>query len=272
MEKITSPQFDTPAPPEKESAQIAIPLVYTVQLVCPECKFTLANEDAQFCPLDGTKLQRLVGQAKAADPLVGHVLSGRYKVIELLGEGGMGTVYRVQHEALSKQFAIKVLRPELARDAELSQRFTREARAMARVISPQVIQVTDFGELDDGRPFFVMELLSGNALSSMLKSAKLPPTTAIAVARGVCDALAAAHAAGIVHRDLKPDNIYVLQREGEPTQVKVLDFGLAHVVGQSRLTRQGVTFGTPHYMSPEQAAGEDVDHRADIYALGIVLY
>jgi serine/threonine-protein kinase len=238
------------------------------QLVCPECGVVFSSPDATFCPFDGS---RLLGAARPqqSDSLIGAVLSGRYQVLARLGEGGMGVVYRVTHTTLGKQFAVKVLRSELARDAELSQRFIREARAMAQISSPHVIQVTDFGELDDGRPFFVMELLSGRPLSSLLREPGVTVSAALTIARHVAEGLATAHNGGIIHRDLKPDNVYV---DPESCQVKVLDFGLAYVVGSSRLTRRGVVFGTPQYMSPEQASGGAVDHRADIYALGIMLY
>jgi serine/threonine-protein kinase len=238
------------------------------QRVCPDCGVTFSSPDATFCPFDGARL--LVASAPDhSDPLLGAVLADRYQVLTRLGEGGMGAVYRVTHTTLGKQFAVKVLRGELARDAELSQRFIREARAMAQINNPNVIQVTDFGELDDGRPFFVMELLSGRSLSSLLREQGVAPSVALIVARHVAEALAAAHNSGIIHRDLKPDNVYV---DPESWQVKVLDFGLAYVVGSSRLTQRGVVFGTPQYMSPEQASGGAVDHRSDIYALGIVLY
>jgi serine/threonine-protein kinase len=238
------------------------------QLVCPECGVLFSSPDATFCPFDGARLLRAATPGQA-DPLLGAVLADRYQVLALLGEGGMGAVYRVTHTTLGKQFAVKVLRSELARDAELSQRFIREARAMAQINNPNVIQVTDFGELDDGRPFFVMELLSGRSLASLLREQAVAAWSALIIARHVAEALASAHDCGIIHRDLKPDNVYVAP---ESWQVKVLDFGLAYIVGSSRLTRSGVVFGTPQYMSPEQASGGAVDHRADIYALGIVLY
>jgi serine/threonine-protein kinase len=237
-------------------------------LTCPECGVAFTSTDATFCPFDGARLQRAASVVHS-DPLLGRVLAGRYQVLQRLGEGGMGAVYRVAHTTLGKMFAVKVLRAELARDAELSQRFIREARAMAQINNPYVIQVTDFGELDDGRPFFVMELLSGSSLSSLLKQKALSLSAVVLIVRRVAEALASAHAVGIIHRDLKPDNVHV---EPDSLQVKVLDFGLAQVVGMSRLTRNGVVFGTPQYMSPEQASGAQMDHRADIYALGIVLY
>jgi serine/threonine-protein kinase len=240
----------------------------TENLACPECGVVFSSPDATFCPFDGARLLRATSPQQS-DPLLGQVLAGRYQVQGLLGEGGMGAVYRVTHTTLGKQFAVKVLRSDLARDAELSQRFMREARAMARINNPNVIQVTDFGELDDGRPFFVMELLTGRSLSTLLRERSVSPSAALVIARRVAEALAAAHSSGIIHRDLKPDNVSV---EPGSLQVKVLDFGLAYIVGSSRLTQRGVVFGTPQYMSPEQASGGAVDHRADIYALGIVLY
>lgn len=239
---------------------------------CAECEATFAGTDARFCPFDGSELIAQQGLSGTADPLLGGLLGERYQVVERLGQGGMGAVYRVRHAVLGKEFAAKVLRAELARDAELAQRFTREARAMARIANAHVIQITDFGELEDGRPYFVMELLKGESLSTWLKQGKVTSEAALAIAAATVDALAAAHEAGIVHRDLKPDNITVAEAAAGSLQVKVLDFGLAHVVGQSRLTRRGVVYGTPQYMSPEQASGEPVDQRSDVYALGVVLY
>jgi len=242
-----------------------------LELTCPACGVIFSSGDAAFCPFDGVRLLR-TRKTNEPDLLLGSVLGARYQVKGRLGEGGMGAVYRVEHVTLGKPFAVKVLRSELARDPELSERFIREAQAMARINNPHVIQVTDFGEIGDGRPYFVMELLGGTSLSTLIKSNGVPMQNALCIARHVADALLAAHEAGIVHRDLKPDNVYVEGATADSLQVKVLDFGLAHVVGSSRLTRRGVVFGTPQYMSPEQASGATVDHRADIYALGIVLY
>lgn len=184
----------------------------------------------------------------------------------------MGRVYRVRHTSLGKRFAMKALRKDLANDSEIAVRFIHEARTAARVTHPGLVQISDFGHLPSGEAYFVMELLDGVPLSALLRRyGALPATRAIQIAASIAEALVAAHDAGIVHRDLKPDNIHVRPLE-DRDEVKIVDFGLAKVIGGSRLTREGVVFGTPYYMSPEQASGEPIDHRADIYALGVVLY
>jgi serine/threonine-protein kinase len=194
-------------------------------------------------------------------------------VAEILGEGGMGTVYRVRHRILERPFALKVLRADLSRDSDLGVRFTREAKAAASISHPNVVQITDFGSLPSGQPYFVMELLVGDSVNTVIsKGGPLPAARAVRMLMQIVDALAAAHAAGIVHRDLKPDNIFVCKTPSGDELVKVLDFGLAKVAGQSRLTKAGLVFGTPHYMSPEQASGGTIDERTDLYALGVVMY
>jgi len=190
-----------------------------------------------------------------------------------LGEGGMGTVYQVKHRALGKRFALKALRRDLAADGEIAARFIQEARTAAAVSHPGLVEITDFGRLGSGQVYFVMELLEGPSLAALLRvGGPLPAARGLEIARQLVNALKAAHDSAIVHRDLKPDNIHVGRGDAERDLVKIVDFGLAKVIGASKLTRAGMVFGTPHYMSPEQAAGEVVDHRADIYALGIVMY
>jgi tRNA A-37 threonylcarbamoyl transferase component Bud32 len=256
---------------------------------CATCKLRFSR-DAGFCPFDGTPLETAPFDA-LADPLVGARVDGRYDVVSVLGEGGMGRIYEVRHAALARAFAMKVLRPELAQDEELAARFILEAKATASVKHPNVVQITDFGRLPDGVPFFVMELLVGHTLGEVIKAGgPLPPARAVRIARKVAGALAAAHAAGVVHRDLKPDNVFLvggardvvavddpdrgraLATLSSSADVRVVDFGAAKIMGGNRLTRAGVVFGTPHYMSPEQASGQSVDHRADVYSLGVIMY
>jgi serine/threonine-protein kinase len=239
---------------------------------CPVCKQHFSG-DARFCPFDGESLQPSEEWDPGADPLLRTVVDDRYQVLHLLGEGGMGRVYRARHRALGRFFALKVLKAELARDGALSARFIQEAKAAAAVSHPNVVQITDFGTLPSGQPYFVMELLQGASLSRVVANeGPLAPARAVHIARKIAEALGAAHAAGVIHRDLKPDNIHVAATASGRDIIKVLDFGLAKVAGSSSLTRVGMVFGTPHYMSPEQASGEAVDHRADIYALGVVLF
>lgn len=227
-------------------------------------------------PQDGT--ERADTLAEPSGSLVGQTLGGRYRVTALLGSGGMGAVYRAEHTQLLKTVALKVLNPEMASHREAALRFEREAMVSARIVHPHVVNATDSGRLPDGSLYLVLEYVSGLSLRELRDAeGPLSPARALAIGAQIADALAAAHKAEIVHRDLKPGNVMLLSHDGNPEFVKVLDFGLARVIGEAApaeepLTRTGSIFGTPEYMSPEQARGEVVDHRADLYALGVILY
>jgi serine/threonine-protein kinase len=217
--------------------------------------------------------------AESEPSLEGQVLAGRYRLTRLLGAGGMGAVYQGEHIHMRKTVAVKLLHREMTVLPEVVARFEREAVAAARIEHPNVATATDFGRLDNGTCYLVLEYVEGRSLSAALEAdGPFPPERAVHVARQVAEALAAAHAAGVVHRDLKPDNIMLVEREGDPEFAKVLDFGIAKVrtedapEGQQALTQIGAVFGTPEYMSPEQAKGEAVDARSDLYALGMILY
>ncbi len=214
------------------------------------------------------------GVSKAPQGLLGRTIDQRYRVEALLGEGGMGLVYRVTHTRLNKPLAIKVLRRENTKDPEVLARFRREAESASGIGNQHIVDIHDFGELEDGSTYFVMECLEGLDLIDALDVAqRMPEGRAIHIAIQLCRALGAAHDAGIVHRDLKPENVFLIRRNDTEDFVKVLDFGIAKVAnGPKRLTRDGEVLGTPHYMSPEQCEGDGVDHRTDVYALGVLLY
>ncbi len=216
------------------------------------------------------------------DPLVGTIATGRYRVLKLLGEGGMGRVYLAEHIAIEKRVALKVLRPEYAHKGDIVRRFQQEAISASRIKHPNVLDVFDFGQLENGCFYLAMEFLEGHDLADELgRRRTFDPVAGIRIALQICRALAAAHTNGVVHRDLKPENVF-LQRtlDGEEV-VKIVDFGIAQLRDKEqealsskhrRLTRTGMIFGTPEYMAPEQAEGHHADQRADIYALGVMLY
>jgi serine/threonine-protein kinase len=211
------------------------------------------------------------------DPLISLVVADRYKVLRKLGEGGMGSVYLAEHVVIEKKFALKVLAPELARRPDLVARFLQEARSASRIGHENVIDISDFGQSPDGLVFIAMEFLDGKDLGEIVRGqGAMDWPQAREIVLQICRALRAAHDKGIVHRDMKPENIFLIHREGQPNFVKILDFGIAKVMGLDpngpRLTRTGMIFGTPEYMAPEQAEGKDTDHRADIYAVGCILY
>jgi eukaryotic-like serine/threonine-protein kinase len=213
----------------------------------------------------------------ASDPYVGSVLAGRYRVAKALGSGGMGTVYRAEHVHMKKAVAVKILHKHMTALPEVVARFEREAVAAGRIEHANVASATDFGRLDDGSFYLVLEYIEGKSLSSLLgEGGALPALRALVITRQIADGLAAAHAAGIIHRDLKPENVMLVERDGVPDYVKVLDFGIAKVPVEEaegqKLTQIGTIFGTPQYMSPEQGQGHTVDARADLYALGVMLY
>ena len=207
------------------------------------------------------------------DPLIGQVLDGRYLVESVLGEGGMGIVYKAVHTTLRKPLAIKVLRPEVSKNEQIVMRFKQEAQSASQIGNQHIIDISDFGELGDGSTYFVMEFLNGKSLTTAMEQGKIDTPRTIRIAKQLCRALGAAHEHGIVHRDMKPDNVQLAERGADKDFVKVLDFGIAKVGGStSKLTQAGQVFGTPHYMSPEQCAGTTVDHRTDLYAVGVILY
>jgi serine/threonine-protein kinase len=214
--------------------------------------------------------------------LVGQTIGGRYRIERLLGEGGMGAVYEAEHTLMHKRVAVKVLHAEMSQMSEVVARFEREAMAAAHIEHPNVATATDFGKLDDGSFFLVLEFVEGQSLREAIKKGPFPASRAIRVARQIASALSRAHGLGIVHRDLKPENVMLVARDGDEDFVKVLDFGIAKVpvgdiapksaAGDKALTQVGMIYGTPEYMPPEQALGQEVDRRADLYSLGVILF
>jgi serine/threonine-protein kinase len=216
------------------------------------------------------------------EALVGTVLGGRYFIERLIGEGGMGAVYQANHTHMHKRLAVKVLHPEMSRMPEVVARFEREAMAAAHIEHANVATATDFGKLDDGSFFLVLEYVEGKSLREAIAEGPMDLGRALHVMRQIASALGRAHGLGIVHRDLKPENVMLVARDGDSNFVKVLDFGIAKVpvgelVGESKapgqaLTQLGMVYGTPEYMAPEQALGQAVDPRADLYALGVITF
>lgn len=208
--------------------------------------------------------------------MIGRMLGQNYRVLELLGVGGMGVVYLVEHVTLKKRFAAKVLASELAKHEEALARFEAEAHAASKLDHDNIVSIIDYGHNDDGVAFIVMELLRGENLHQRLTHGTLPLEEIIAIIVPVCQALQYAHSQGVVHRDMKLENVFLTHKGLARPVVKVLDFGVSKVresqMRDSRLTKQGQILGSPEYMSPEAARGADVDARADIYAVGIMLY
>ncbi|HVZ74845.1 MAG TPA: protein kinase [Polyangia bacterium] len=237
---------------------------------CTNCAAEVLLEDP-FCAACG---------ATVVDPLIGTVVGDRYRIVSRIGVGGMGAVYRAEHTMMRRDLAIKVLLPELGGKDEFARRFEREAESASRLAHPNIIAVTDFGHMPDGALFLAMEFLAGESLGDVIHAGPVPRERALKVIRQILRGLDHAHAAGVVHRDLKPDNIMLVERDGQTDVVKILDFGIAKVTAPvsgggatgNPLTQAGVIFGTPEYLSPEQALGEPVDARADIYAAGVILY
>ncbi len=251
--------------------------------ICPRCRTAVAD-DVTACPNDGRRpVTREAFDAAGGDPLLGATLAGRYTIVGRVGAGGMGTVYRAEQAPLGREVALKVLRKELGRDAETVARFTREAKLLSQLRHPNTVAILDFGQSEEGLLYLAMELLEGEMLSARLRQrGALPVEEAVRIASGVLRSLDEAHARGIVHRDLKPDNIFLARVHGRPEDaevVKVVDFGIAKIRdgehGQGLdpvATQEGTVFGTPRYMSPEQAQGRSLDGRSDLYAVGVLLF
>ena len=235
---------------------------------CPSCSKSYPD-NTQFCPEDGAALP---ASSESDDPRLGTTID-RSRQESNLGAGGMGVVYRAEHIHLRRPVALKLLHARLAEDQEVVERFFREARAASDLASEHIVGVTDFGTFEDGA-FLVMEYLPGKSLDVVLNQGRMDARRAVHIAVQIASALGAAHEKGVIHRDLKPANVILVEQNGDPDFAKVLDFGIAKLIqGETKqLTKTGIVMGTPAYMAPEQASGEKVDARTDIYALGIMLY
>ena len=216
---------------------------------------------------------------RASDRVIGEVLASRYKVESLLGEGAMGAVYKAKHVKVGRPFAVKILHPKLLEDSKVAQRFDREAELAGRLRHPNVIGVVDVGETSDGLRYMVMDFAEGPDLAAVLNEAPLPAPRIISMTKQLLEGLYHAHEAGMIHRDFKPENV-IVERDAHGTEIpKIVDFGIAILregggssSSEGRLTTNGLVLGTPHYMAPEQAVADPIDHRIDLFALGIVVY
>jgi serine/threonine-protein kinase len=251
-----------------------------ISKTCPDCKKTYPWQEQHVC-----EAKPVAAGAGADDPLVGAVLGERYRIDSFLSSGGMGVVYKGRHVVLDKPVAVKLLRE--SQDPVAQQRFLLEAKSACHIGHEHIVDINDFGVLEDGRPYLVMEFLQGQSLETLLqKQGSLPWGRVCRIGEQIARGLQAVHEKGIMHRDLKPGNIFLLDR-AKRDFVKILDFGIAKVmagtretlsdggkplVANMRQTTQGTVLGTPEYLSPEQAAGESIDARVDIYALGCILY
>jgi len=241
--------------------------------ICLRCGSKFGSR-AEYCPHDGSQLVR---DDEIVDPLLGSVLLEQFRIDEQIGTGGMGTVYRAHQTTVGRDVAIKVLRPELARDEQAVFRFEREARVAISLDHPNLVRVFLSGRLGDGRLYIVMELLEGRSLAEELEDSDLLSLErALIIIMKLCAGLGAVHAAGIVHRDIKPENVYLVRRGRDEDFVKLVDFGIARVLQAEGIgpttTQSGRVFGTATYISPEAATGGETDQRSDIYSLGVLTY
>ncbi|MFO0758188.1 MAG: protein kinase [Byssovorax sp.] len=243
--------------------------------ICPVCSQEFPP-GVTHCPDDGVALVSMNTAATGRpEELLGQIVEGRYRIERIVGKGGMGTVYACRHVVVGKVAAMKVLRPGNESGEPVLQRFIREAQTTNLLKSRHIAEITDFGQLPNGLLFVVMELLEGEDLTKAMKAGKTTRPEMIHIFTQVAETLALAHAQGIIHRDLKPDNVFLVQEGTDRRFVKLLDFGIAKVLhGESNagLTETGVILGTPYYMSPEQARADLIDHRSDIYSLGVMMY
>src|SRR5271170_3963922 len=240
---------------------------------CPQCANS-CEEAHKFCPACGFPVGKVA--LSPDDPLIGRTLPGGYLMLELVGIGGMGRVYRAEQTALGRTVAVKIIHPHLVGEENAAARFITEARAASRLNHPNSVGIIDFGKTPDGKLYLVMEFLRGRDLARVThEDGPLPFRRIVDVLRQTLAALAEAHSESIIHRDLKPENIILEPVRSGGDFVKVVDFGLAKMreeTQQPNITSPGIVCGTPEYMSPEQARGDPLDPRSDLYAVGVILY
>jgi serine/threonine-protein kinase len=222
--------------------------------------------EAVTCFIEGAELVEL------PDPRIGTLLAGRYVIEEVIGEGGMATVYRARHKLVDRPVAVKIMNPLLASDAIVRERFRREARSAQSLAHPNIIEIFDQGDTEDGTCYMVMELLRGESLAAVITRGRFEIDRAVHVMIQIARGIARAHDLEIIHRDIKPENIFLCRRDDGSDLVKILDFGIAKSRHDSRLTGQGELFGTPQYMAPERILGNDTGGSSDLYALGVVFF
>lgn len=265
-------RFPLPAPPS--GSRIKNPIVHMedTTVSCYECAFV------QWCVVSKTASgNEVYVKTDISDPFLGKTLAGKFRIIDFIGQGGMGTVYLAEHETLPRRFAIKILKNDYLTNELFVERFRREAIAASRVVHPNVVYITDFGRLPEGNFYIVMEFLEGTGLDKLLDSqGRIPLSRALPILIQVADALDHMHKMGVIHRDLKAENVLLVEERNRIDVVKILDFGIARLMvpdcTNSRITAHGQVFGTPEYMSPEQASDKPLDGRSDIYALGILAF
>ncbi len=242
--------------------------------ICLKCDHNNPDEHS-FCEECGSPLE---GSEGGKDPLIGKMISGKFEILELIGQGAMGKVYKAVQHPIEREVAIKILHPHLMEDKRVAKRFAREAQAASKFNHPNSIQIFDFGQTEDGSLYIAMEFITGTDLAEVIaREAPLSPSRAVHIAVQALSALQIAHLNKIIHRDLKPENIMLEELPDNKDFVKVCDFGIAKIQqpagsNQTNLTVFGMICGTPYYMSPEQARGEELDGRTDLYSMGVILY
>ena len=232
---------------------------------CPQCKLNYPDDSAG-CFLCGGALVAI------QDPLIGVTIAGRYQIEEVLGQGGMATVYAARHRLVDRPCAVKVMSPQFTRNEVIRERFRREAKAAQKLAHPNIIEIFDQGETPDGYVYLVMELLRGETLADVLEHGKVPLERGLPIMIQIARALARAHDLEVIHRDLKPENIFLARAPNGADVVKLLDFGIARSMQDSRLTGAGEVFGTPQYMAPERITSIEAGPSADLYSLGVIIY